>query len=218
MKITRLNTRFPRHHTMYEECQRILNRRYDSAQTEESEVPIEIQAVQKLLANNPPPNPCDLYHGLHFRINCQFQNKCSWFKRYKHTKKFFKWWGRNKKNNQPITKKESVNVLLASRGRKIRQTKFVHMNRIPVKLRSDTDSDLKRISNVEKKIGALKTEKNYREACGVSGSKLKIGDLINCDVSFRGKTGKLKAYIVQEFSLNLGGVLVTIFWLMGGIN
>ena len=54
-----------------------------------------------------------------------------------------------------------------------------------------------------KKIGASKMEKNYCEACGASGSKLKTEGIINSNVSFRGKTSKVKAYIVQGLSLNL---------------
>ena len=46
-------------------------------------------------------------------------------------------------------------------------------------------------------------EKNYCKACGVSGSKLMIEGIINCDISFWGRTDKVKPYIVQGLSLNL---------------
>ena len=39
---------------MSEECQRIINQKHDSAQIEKPEMQIEIQAVQKMAANNSP--------------------------------------------------------------------------------------------------------------------------------------------------------------------
>ena len=46
-------------------------------------------------------------------------------------------------------------------------------------------------------------EKSYHKAHCASGSKLKIEGVINCNISFWGKTGKVKANIVQRLSLNL---------------
>ena len=136
------------------------------------------------------------------------------------TKKFGKW-VRNRRNNKHITENESVKVELASRRRKYRSNrKFVQVykqNTCKTKIWYwFKHNNFKR--NLEK-IGAHKRDKNYRKASSVSGSKLKIEGVINSDISFWGKTGEVKAYIVQGLSLNLlVGGLVTIFWLMKRIN
>ena len=52
---------------MSEGCQRILSRRHDLAQIEESKVPMEIQSLQKMPANKSSPNPCYGCGGQHFQ-------------------------------------------------------------------------------------------------------------------------------------------------------
>ena len=106
--------------------------------------------------------------------------------------------GRNRRNNKHITENKLVKVVLTSRGRKnMSNRKFiqVYRKRLPVRLKLATSSDLLIISKETwEKIGKPKMEKNYHEACDVSCAKLERESITNCNISFRGKIGKVKDF------------------------
>ena len=61
--------------SMSEEYQRIVNWKHHSAQIEEPKIQMEIQAIQKMPAYYPLPNPRYRCSGLYFRMNSSFKNK-----------------------------------------------------------------------------------------------------------------------------------------------